>query len=278
MPSNAHPTGSLQASACPTPRRSEQGVTICIPNWNHRCFLPRAVHSGLAAVRALAEHGVEGEVLVVDDHSRDGSPSTLLSLLHLYPDAPLRVVFQPRNSGLPHGRNTGLANARYRYVCMLDADNTLIPGNLIYFYRTFRDTGAAMVYGNLVGVLDTRDTFLLSNHVAGYQLINLNTVDAFSLVDAEAVNLSGGYIRHAQLHGVEDWEMVLHLLCEGHMICFVPVLLGNYYKYQLSMVNEVEQTEKLARVMRRRFDQVGIRSNDPRFTAQMYHPDVGYLG
>ena len=41
-----------------------EGVTIAIPNWNHEHLLPRAVSSGLAAVRALGAEGVAAEVLL----------------------------------------------------------------------------------------------------------------------------------------------------------------------------------------------------------------------
>src|SRR5437764_12262631 len=49
------------------------GVTIFIPNWNQRPFLPRSVGSALRGVEALKRAGFDGEVIVVDDASRDGS-------------------------------------------------------------------------------------------------------------------------------------------------------------------------------------------------------------
>ena len=60
--------------------RSQAGVTIAIPNWNHEVLLPRSVLSALRTVAILREQGVPAEVLVIDDFSRDGSLTLLRQL------------------------------------------------------------------------------------------------------------------------------------------------------------------------------------------------------
>ncbi len=262
-----------------SPRRTE-GVTICIPNWNHRCFLPRCVSSAMRAVTSLAAHGVESEILVVDDVSRDGSRPLLISIMQLYPEAPIRVIFQARNGGPSRARNTAIAAARYRHICMLDADNTLEHDNLIYFHRALRDTGASMVYGNLLTLANGRPFSFQSNYIVGNGIVDSNYIDSFCVVDAEAFELLGGYIEGDRMDLFEDWEMVLHLFSEGHLVCFVPMVLGHYHKYTLSRfggLGEEYANVKQQRAMRRRFDQIGVRSNDHRFSWRIYHPDMGFL-
>ena len=39
-------------------RRLADGLTFCIPNWNHRNFLARSIGTAYAAARALREIGV----------------------------------------------------------------------------------------------------------------------------------------------------------------------------------------------------------------------------
>ena len=79
---------------------ARQGVTIAIPNWNHEVFLPRSVGSALAAVKELRRHGLGGEVLVVDDQSRDGSLMLLRQLEALHFAEGLRVLALPENGGV----------------------------------------------------------------------------------------------------------------------------------------------------------------------------------
>ena len=85
-------------------RRSD-GISICIPNWNHRDFLGRSVGSALAAGRDLARRGVGCQVIVVDDFSRDGSQRALYALSLADPSEMIDIVLTPENAGLAAARN-----------------------------------------------------------------------------------------------------------------------------------------------------------------------------
>src|SRR5687768_16903497 len=84
------------------------GVTVAIPNWNHELLLARSVGSALRAVRLLRLRGVPGEVLVVDDASRDGSLVLLRQMEALHYGDGLRVLALGRNGGLAATRNAAL--------------------------------------------------------------------------------------------------------------------------------------------------------------------------
>src|SRR4051794_31642273 len=126
------------------------GVTIAIPNWNHEYLLPRSIKSALRAVELLGQVGVPAETIVFDDASRDGSLTLLRQLEALLYDKGLRVVAYTQNRGLSVMRNQALLQANYRYVIFMDADNELLSENVYQFYRAITDTGAAVVYGNLM--------------------------------------------------------------------------------------------------------------------------------
>jgi glycosyltransferase involved in cell wall biosynthesis len=96
-------------------------VTVLITAYNAERWLPET----LASVRA--QTGVEFEILVVDDGSTDG---TLALLRRTAAEEPrLRIVPQA-NAGIARARNRGLAEARGRYTCLLDADDLFLPGKL----------------------------------------------------------------------------------------------------------------------------------------------------
>lgn len=258
----------------------EAGVTIAIPNWNHEMVLGRAVASALDGVARVRAAGVRAEVLVIDDSSRDGSPTLLRQLEALHYEDGLRGLALPRNVGLAGVRNRALAEAAFRHVLFLDADNELIADNLPVFYRAAVDTGAAAVYGNLLTRRDGEaDASVMSNESFQMRMFAHNYIDAFALFDAVQVRELGGYADDERVRAREDWELYLHLAANGREIVFVPSVLGYYHDAPGSMIKEAARHHAAqAAHLRRAFDQFGARSHLPLNTLhKFYHPDVGYL-
>jgi succinoglycan biosynthesis protein ExoO len=253
------------------------GITVAIPNWNHELVLSRSIYSALAAVENLQRQGVLAEVLVIDDSSRDGSLALLRQLEALYFNRGLRVVALARNIGLAAVRNVALRHARYKYILFMDADNEVIPENLFHFYRSIKQTRAAVVYGNLLSLRrDTGLVAVISNESFQDKMFLHNYIDAFSIVDREQLADAGGY--DAALNAREDWELYLHLATVGKRIVFVPIVIGIYHDLPNSMIkesrNEAEHTARFRRV----FNQMGLRDRMRLNTRRLrFHPDVGYL-
>lgn len=95
-------------------------VTVVIPTRDRRGRLERT----LAA--ALAQTGVDHEVVVVDDGSVDGTAE----LVTHHPDPRVRTVCHPVALGLARARNAGVAVARAPYVAFLDDDDLWAPDKL----------------------------------------------------------------------------------------------------------------------------------------------------
>ena len=264
----------------------ENGVTIFIPNWNHRPYLPRSISSALMAIERLEEAGFQGELLVIDDASRDGSQMFLRTVQVLYEDAPLETVFLERNLGLPRLRNLAMRVSRYQHVCMLDADNELVADNLPLFLQSTLQTGAALVHGLLIDKRDGRMTGIRSDNVASMRLTAGNYIDAFALVDAKKMLRAGGYAADQRLYGYEDWEMLLHLIAEEEQVVFVPAVMGFYHLAPGSMYAETAEDKgprprsaapEVVTLLRRMFAQTGTREWDAIKVGRIYHPAVGYV-
>jgi len=255
----------------------DDGLTIFIPNWNHRSFLPRALRSALDALGHLKREGYSAEILVIDDASRDGSQKFLQTVQALYNEPRLKTVCLKQNLGLTRLRNLALLMARFRYVCLMDSDNELIPRNLTVFLRSILETDATLVYGNLIDNQHRDATGIRSNMPATLRLMTANYIDAFSIVDAEKILRLGGY---ARIHPYcpDDWEMNLHLIAEEASIVFVPAVLGYYHKQQLSGSEEnVPFAQGANAALRRVYAQTGLREWDNMRVGRIYHPDVGYV-
>ena len=97
-------------------------VSVVVPCHNGAQFVEAAVRS------ALAQEGVELEVVVVDDGSTDGSADIVRAIAET--DLRLRLLEQP-NSGVSSARNHGYQQASDgEFVLFLDADDILTSGSL----------------------------------------------------------------------------------------------------------------------------------------------------
>jgi glycosyltransferase involved in cell wall biosynthesis len=256
---------------------SRLGVTIVIPNWNHELCLPRSVGSALAALEALRAEGCPGEVLVIDDQSRDGSVTLLRQLEALHFSDGLRVHALARNRGLAGSRNRSLELARFRYIVFLDADNELVPANVPCLWQALRHTGAAAAHGSLVKRLisSSEAVGLISNEPFQDRIYDENYIDALAMLDREQVPEMGAYVSAYNPH--EDYELWLHLADNGRRIVFVPVVFGYYYVLPNSMNCDHNVALSIDRKVRRAHDQLGARKHFYSRTRHLrYHPAVGY--
>ncbi len=111
-------------------------VSVVIPCLNEAESIAQCVTT---ARRVLDEHGIDGEVVVVDNGSDDGS-GRLAAL------AGARVVDEPRR-GYGSAYRAGFADARGDYIVMIDADLTYDFEEIPRFVREL-DDGAELVMGN----------------------------------------------------------------------------------------------------------------------------------
>jgi len=97
-------------------RESPPAVSIVIPNWNGRAWLP-------ACVRSLgAQELAPLEVIVVDNGSDDGSLDYLRAQ---HPE--ITVLALGRNTGFAHAVNRGVDVARGEFVATINTDVVLAP-------------------------------------------------------------------------------------------------------------------------------------------------------
>lgn len=92
-------------------------ISIVIPAFNCAPYL------GDTLASALAQTGVDHEVIVVDNGSTDATAEVIASFAHNPRLIPLRV----EGGGCPRARNTGIAAASGRYVGFLDGDDLWHP-------------------------------------------------------------------------------------------------------------------------------------------------------
>lgn len=108
----------MSASPQPAAPVPPPGVSVVIPAYNYARFLPFAVES------CLQQTYPNFEVVVVDDGSKDNTREVMARY-----GPPVRYVHQD-NAGLSAARNTGIREAKFDFLCFLDADDLLLPTHL----------------------------------------------------------------------------------------------------------------------------------------------------
>ena len=105
-----------------------------------------------ACLRSVYDQGVSDiEVVIVNDDSTDQSVDVAKSV---EPGAiPVRVVSHETNQGLGPARNTGIAEAKGRYIVFLDSDDELLPGSLKAISRAVENSDADLL---LVGTVERK--------------------------------------------------------------------------------------------------------------------------
>lgn len=125
-------------------------VSVVIPCLNEAASIVQCVTS---AQRVLDRQGIDGEVVVIDNGSEDGS-GTLARL------AGARVVEEPRR-GYGSAYLAGFEAARGDYIVMIDADLTYDFEEIPRFVREL-DRGAELVMGNRMQAVQPGAMSLLS--------------------------------------------------------------------------------------------------------------------
>ena len=98
-------------------QRRQAVLTAIVVNWNGEDYLPDCLNA------LLAQDPAPDEVIVVDNHSDDGSRAVVADR---YPQ--VRVVDTGVNGGPCHARNVGAAHASHERVLFVDNDVVLHAG------------------------------------------------------------------------------------------------------------------------------------------------------
>ncbi|MDI9309939.1 MAG: glycosyltransferase family 2 protein [Limnohabitans sp.] len=90
-------------------------LSIIILNYNVRYFLEQCV---LSVQKAL--EGIDGEIIVVDNDSKDDSCAMMKQKFPL-----VKLIENKENSGFPKGNNIGVVEAQGEYICILNPDTVV---------------------------------------------------------------------------------------------------------------------------------------------------------
>ncbi len=190
-------------------------LSIVIVNFETRELLKENLDAALAAAEE-----VDGEILVVDNHSADGSAAMVRER---YPS--VRVLENETNIGFAAGANRGIGESTGRHVFILNADARL-PETGLKDLLAFAEARYAADRTGIVGV-----RLLNTDGTLQYSKGRFPTL-ARTLADAFRPRLRRKYcFRGYEAPGETDWVTGAGLLVRRELLEEVGLLDENFFLY-----------------------------------------------
>jgi glycosyltransferase involved in cell wall biosynthesis len=185
-------------------------VSVIVPSRNRVPLLRLTLRS------VSRQRDVDIEVIVVDDGSSDGTVDAVAR----GGDSGVRVIRHDRPLGVSAARNTGIAEARGRWVAFLDDDDLWSPEKLADQLSAAERAGRRWVVSGAVCVDDSLDVLVgepplpPERMIADLRRYNAVPVGASNVaVHRDVLYEVGGFDR--KLRHMADWELWLRLARSG---------------------------------------------------------------
>lgn len=115
-------------------------ISIIIPVYNVEEYVMECLDS------VLKQQFDSYEVICVDDASTDGSAAIVDE--YAKNNEKITLLHHTENLGLSAARNTGIQNAKGKYLLFVDSDDVIMPNTLEELYRTAEKNHTDIVYFN----------------------------------------------------------------------------------------------------------------------------------
>ena len=213
-------------------------LSVIMPCFNHGKYLQEALDSIQKEKVAYPF-----EVIIVDDGSTDAFTLTKLEELkaHGY------IVIHQKNAGPAAARNTGVANAKGKYILPMDADNMITP--------EYINTGIAILEKGEYQVTYCTPVFFGDTGAASRafksqpfditELLAANYIDNCAVYLKEVWVKNNGYDTSIPYWGHEDWEFWINAFANGFKFYFITQKLFHYRIVAASVAEQFKDQKKL---------------------------------
>ena len=204
---------------------STELISVVIPCYNPRPLVQETIQS------VQRQTHTEWEIILVDDGTQDPSSAALLDELQSQKMPHVRFL-RLEHGGLSKVRNTGISEARGRYVIPLDCDDLLEPEMMEVCLRELEqhpEAGYAYFDYQVFGKKNYEER---SGQYNLYRLLNENFMAHCIFLRREAWEEAGGYDEWHRW-AYEDWHLFLQLAEKGWYGHYIPRVLFNYRTHHI---------------------------------------------
>ncbi len=239
---------------------NELMASVVIPVRNREQFIGHAIES------ALAQDFRDYEVIVVDNASDDGTRD----VVKRFADRRLRLIENPMGS-IAFALNTGLRNARGKYILQLDSDDAYVPETvraMVDFMEDHPWCGLAISYYQITdeNMNPVPDGIITHAEYDRNNILRCEGAGAVRSWRKEVLLEMGGFDEEFGMYG-EDYDAVLKV-SERYEVGRVHRVLYYYRRHEGSQDVVQSRAERLnaktrirLRALERRKELVKIREN-----------------
>jgi glycosyltransferase involved in cell wall biosynthesis len=212
-------------------------LSIIIPCYNHGVFLREALDS-IVKDEILYTY----EIIVVDDGSTD--EFTLAEFKELTKEG-YQIIHQ-KNMGLGGARNTGIANAKGKYILSLDADNKITSDYINKSIPILDKGNYHIIHCSPAFFGDTTDSsrFFTSKPFDIVEIMAHNYIDNCVVFNKQVWKKNNGYETNMPYNGHEDWEFWINAYRNGFKFYYLPEKLFYYRVVANSMIEQFKDTNR----------------------------------
>lgn len=220
-------------------------VTVVIPSYNSLRYIPETMET------VLNQTYQDFEVLVVNDGSTDGTPDWVDQLSKKEPR--VRMISQA-NKGLPGARNTGIKQARGKYIAILDADDLWESTKLEKQVKSLDNNPQAGLCYTWTALADSEGNStgrVIASHAEGdvwKQLTEMNIVCCGSTPMIRRSCFDDVGFFDENLRFSEDWDMWLRIAAK-YLFSVVKEPLIRYRQHQTNKSKNCQSMLETSRIL-----------------------------
>lgn len=211
-------------------------ISILLPAYNAEEYLREAIDS------LLTQTLTDFELLILNDGSADATEQ----IIQAYPDERIVYIRNESNHGLIYTLNKGIEAATGKYIARMDADDICLPQRLQKQYDWLEKNTSTSVVACHVAFINEQ------GYPAGEWKEDMQTATAAAIrrkmvwqnciahpTVMMRANVAKQYSYKANQKNIEDYDLWLRLLADGHVIEKVPEKLLQYRVHQTSVTGSI---------------------------------------
>jgi len=172
------------------------------------------------------------EYIIIDGGSTDGT----LDVIQLYRKQITHLVSGP-DGGIYDAINKGISLATLPLVGLIHCGDSYIPNVLSHVYETFKNTGAAVLYGDVIIREAEGSNIYLKNYIADHQYLKkkMSIFHPATFIDRKYYLKFGLY--DLSFRSAADYDLLLKWYIEGVNFFHIPSVLSIFRGGGISSTN-----------------------------------------
>ncbi|MDW3038834.1 MULTISPECIES: glycosyltransferase family 2 protein [Bacillus cereus group] len=218
--------------------KEEAMISVIIPSYNAGSFIKDTLQS------VQSQTYTNWEIIIVDDVSTDNTCELIKA--EIKKDDRIRLIELQENGGAAIARNTGINNAKGRYIAFLDSDDLWLPEKLEKQLAFMQNNDVAFSFTSYQ--IMNQDGILTDKVVHVPEKINYNGLLKNTIIGCLTVMLDIEKLGKVQMPNIrtrQDTATWLKILKQGHCAYGLDEVLSKYRKVENSISSKKFKMAKM---------------------------------